>query len=164
MTVIMLLWLAAPAVAGNANNLCYESGNYDPQQGVCFYPDGSYPPHPGGVFPPRKDVQQHTPRDYFGAIAADVVNGQNSYKVTNYQSAAAAKNAALKGCGLSSCKVIIAYKNGCAATATSATNHVVGGLGDSPEEAEQNALDKCEQTKSGGTCDIWSKASCSYYE
>ncbi|MCB6182815.1 DUF4189 domain-containing protein [Leeia sp. TBRC 13508] len=65
--------------------------------------------------------------------------------------------------------MIIAYKNGCGATAAARTpigspNHVVGGIGDSPEEAESNAMNKCEQLNSGVQCLIWATAECSYYE
>ncbi|MCB6182808.1 DUF4189 domain-containing protein [Leeia sp. TBRC 13508] len=142
-----------------ADSLCGD-GHWDPALNLCQGGAGA------GVYYPGQENrnQQHTPRDYYGAIAADVVEGKESARANNHLSAAAAKQAALQGCGLPGCKVIIAYKNGCGATATSSLRNVVGGIGDTPEEAEQNALDKCAQTKNGGQCQIWSRAKCSYYE
>ncbi|MCB6182809.1 DUF4189 domain-containing protein [Leeia sp. TBRC 13508] len=144
------------------SSLCYQGGNYDASSGTCHYPDGSRAPHPGGNIINRN---QNMPRDYFGAVAVDLQGGDRSFNSNNYRSASEAKQAALKGCGLPGCKVIIAYKNGCGTAAYSSDTHVVGGIGDSPEEAEQDALDKCEQTKNGGQCQIWGHyKTCSYYQ
>ncbi|MCB6182813.1 DUF4189 domain-containing protein [Leeia sp. TBRC 13508] len=144
-----------------ADNLCGDDGYFVGAINACQgYNGGIWSAGSRG----SSNTQQNTPRDYYGAIAADVVNGEQAHESNNYTSASAAKQAALKGCALSTCKLIIAYKNGCGATASSTLNHVVGGIGDSPEEAEDNAMDKCEQTKSGSNCHIWSRGSCSYYQ
>ncbi|MCB6182807.1 DUF4189 domain-containing protein [Leeia sp. TBRC 13508] len=159
----MLLFFIAFSISlmTQADSLCGDKGFFNTVLNLCQgYNGGVWSAGSRG----SSNTQQHTPRDYFGAIAADVVEGKESARANNHVSAAAAKQAALQGCGLPGCKVIIAYKNGCGATATSSLRNVVGGIGDTPEEAEQNALDKCEQTKNGGQCQIWSRAKCSYYE
>ncbi|MCB6182810.1 DUF4189 domain-containing protein [Leeia sp. TBRC 13508] len=155
------LSLLLPAIASAA--LCGD-GYWDPDLRLCRGAGGRGIYTPGG-----NDSQVHTPRDYFGAIAADVVTGKQGGIAKDSPSASAAKQTALQQCGLSGCKVIIAYKNGCGSTAAARTpigspNHVVGGIGDSPEEAEENALNKCEQLNPDVECLTWVKASCSYYE
>ncbi|MCB6182806.1 DUF4189 domain-containing protein [Leeia sp. TBRC 13508] len=150
--------------SSSADYLCGE-GYYHPELSSCVGPNGGYYPPGSSSRPSNRNV----PRDYFGAIAVDVMTGQASYSANNYTSAAAAKSAAVQKCGLSGCKVVIAYKNGCGATAAARTpigspNHVVGGIGDSQEEAEEDALDKCEQLNPGVQCVVWAKNSCSYYE
>lgn len=165
---LLLFFLACTiSLMAQADSLCGDGGYYNAQLGICQ--GGSS----GGTWTPgwgnQNSQQQHTPRDYFGAIAADVVTGKQSGYAKDSPTAASAKQAALNECGIPGCKVIIAYKNGCGATASAKTplgspNHVVGSIGDSPEEAEDNATAKCEQLNPGIQCRIWTKASCSYYE
>ncbi|WP_051078337.1 DUF4189 domain-containing protein [Leeia oryzae] len=146
-----------------ADAYCPGSGQINILDGICYYPDGSHVPHPAG------SVLQSQPRDYYGAIAADVVDGKSSGHADNFQAQGAAQSGALETCGLSGCQIIISYKNACgsmvaAKTPIGSPNHVVGGVGNTPAEAEQNAFTECEHLNPGVQCLMWSKGKCSYRE
>ncbi|MCB6182814.1 hypothetical protein LIN78_04525 [Leeia sp. TBRC 13508] len=90
---LLAAMLLTMGLMAQADDMCGDKSYYSAVIGQCQgYAGGYWLPGTQRSSTPT----QHTPRDYFGAIAADVVTGQASYSSNNYTSAAAAKSAAVQ--------------------------------------------------------------------
>ncbi|WP_083917538.1 DUF4189 domain-containing protein [Leeia oryzae] len=145
-----------------ADSLCGD-GYFNAELGICQSGGGA------NYYPGQKTARTYQPRDYYGAIAADVVNGKSDGHSFNYRTSNAAEISALNFCGLKECQIIISYKNTCAATAVplytpDVQGLIYGAIGETPGAASLNAISKCKEANSNVRCVIWTKAACSYLE
>ncbi len=92
--------------------------------------------------------------DMFGAISYSASDGADGYS-HNYNSQAEAEARALAECrsyGGTDCQVLVWFRNGCGAMATSPSGAYGSGSGTTTGLAESAALDTCR--KSGAGCKI----------
>lgn len=128
------------------------NGVFDPQTGICHQSNGYQ--IPGQL----KD--KSLPKDYWGAIAIDAVNGETSGSSINRTSKNDAENAALKVCNdTKNCQISVSYKNSCGAVATNGKGIRIGATNPNPAIAEQKALASCNK-QSNSACRIWIPATC----
>ncbi|WP_169333613.1 DUF4189 domain-containing protein [Leeia oryzae] len=145
-----------------ADSLC-DDGYFNAELGICQSGGGA------NYYPGQDTLKQHQPRDYYGAIAADLLNGNGGGHSDNYQTLQNAEAGALESCNRSGCKIIISYKNTCGATSVplykpGRPELVYGAIGATPDAANRNAIAACQTENPEVQCVIWSKGKCSYRE
>lgn len=105
--------------------------------GLC--PGGEFNPVDNKCYPIQNrgnggNGSQTAKVDLWGAIAADT-NGTKASSIINARTEENAENGALKQCGLSSCKLLVVFKNSCGATAGNEDIYAAGGIGNTPAQA-----------------------------
>lgn len=137
----------------SVNSVLACNGVFDPQTGICHQSNGYQ--IPGQL------KGQSQPKDYWGALAIDVVNGKTSGSAVNRRNKQKANNDAIIGCeNTHDCKVAISFKNSCGAIATNGKEIDTAASDPNPKMAEQKAITACNK-KSSKACKIWIPATCS---
>lgn len=132
-----------------ADQLCGSQGEFNPVENKC-YPIQNRG-NSGGQVPIV---------DLWGAIAADMSPNQAmAGSSSNFRVKAQANQSAIDKCGLTTCQVIITYKNTCGAIAVG-SNKVIGSATNTTKSvAESNAIKNCKNN-GGQNCLQWN-SSCS---
>ena len=130
-------------------------GNFNPQSRVCMCPGGGYVA-PGNWC----EVKILPVPETWGAIAIDTSPQQTKavYRSSTKSQAEASKKA-LAACGLSTCQVVLEYKNACGAVAADGKGIWGAGVDLYEQPAIQKAADNC-YAKGATVCYHWIDASC----
>ena len=130
-------------------------GNFNPQNRVCMCPGGGYVA-PGNWC----EVKWLPVPETWGAIAIDMSPDQRKWGfATSEKNQAHANQKALRLCELSTCKVVVEYKNTCAAVTTDKRGLWGVGVDLQNRRAERKAANDC-YAKGATDCYLWIKAMC----
>ena len=130
-------------------------GNFNPQNRVCMCPGGGYVA-PGNWC----EVKRIPVPETWGAIAIDMSKAQNKQGFASSESNQAhANRKALQLCGLSTCKVVVEFKNACAAVTGDGKGIWGVGVDLYEQPALQKAADDC-YAKGAADCYQWGEVKC----
>ncbi|MFV0548027.1 MAG: DUF4189 domain-containing protein [Limnobaculum xujianqingii] len=134
------------------------NGQFNPNQSVCMCPGGGYV-GPGEWC--RNGNSKVLPlENAWGAIAIDLSSAQKqaSYRSSRKNQADANKKA-LEACGLSTCRVVLSFRNSCGAITGNGKGIWGGGIDIDESKALQKAADAC-YAKGAKDCYKWLEPSC----
>ena len=155
MKVLVGTGLALSLGPAFADAMCGPNGEFNPMTNQC------YPiQRPGGNKPGPSGPTYLPPEPQWGAIAIDMSRQQKSSGFSNSKkSQAQANKEALDYCGLSTCKVVLTFKNSCGAIAGSDVGIWGGGVDTDKNRALEKAAASC-YAKGSKTCFKWVQPSC----
>lgn len=135
-------------------------GNYNPQNRVCMCPGGGYVGPGQWCEGGGGQVEIIPVPKTWGAIAIDMSSAQKRASFRHSEkSQEDANKRAIEGCGLSTCRVAVTFRNSCGAVAAGGNGIWGGGVDNNENRALQKAAAAC-YNKGAKDCKLWVSPKC----